>query len=540
MAFDTESQRLLPSVSPNTSINYNGTNNNDTNTTHYISIPIPESNTNRNYIKRKKSILDMPFGSFKGANSLTNFKFSLNRANSFKEFTTINNNQKENFIFNNDRKMSIISNRSSILNLRDSILTPRPNTTEQIIIQRVEQKDGSVVNIVTGNSTAPQTIFNSINVLIGIGLFALPLGLMHAGWILGLTLLSIFAFATFCTSELLSRCLDTDPTLLSYADLSYKVFGSKGKFIISLIFSLDLFTCGVSLIILFGDSLNSLIPSYSINFFKVLSFFIITPGCFMPLSILSNISLLGILSTISTVILIFISGLLKNEQPGSLINPMPTNLWPKNFQSFCLSIGLLSASWGGHAVFPNLKSDMRHPHKFHDCLKKTYYITALTDFSTAIMGFLMFGITCHGEITQNVMNIKGYPSIIYLSISISMALIPIAKTPLNARPIISVLDSMLPTTLRSSFITNFLKIFNKFFINILFVYIAVVFPQFDRLIAFLGAGLVFTICLILPCAFYLSICRATIKPWEQLACYFTISISIMCGVLGVSAAIRAD
>ncbi|CCD26772.1 Avt1p NDAI_0I02030 [Naumovozyma dairenensis CBS 421] len=555
---------------------------------------------------RRRSILDQPIGSFRGVNSLNRFATSLRRANSFRNIEVNPEIERSFFKDDNDelydpetlapshdgRRMSVsLTNAIPNINLRQSIpnidtgsavfqdtedygsirsgisaenqsslLRPSIsfadlisnanfdtsiiNDTDSITLKRVEGKDGKIVTLIAGQSTGPQTIFNSINVLIGIGLLALPLGLKYAGWVIGLILLMTFAFGTFCTAELLSRCLDTDPTLMSYADLGYAAFGTKGRALISCLFTTDLLGCGVSLIILFADSLNALFPNYSVTFFKFVAFFIVTPPVFLPLSILSNISLFGILSTIGTVFIIFCCGLYKSTSPGSLLEPMETHMWPSDFKSLCLSIGLLSACWGGHAVFPNLKTDMRHPHKFKDCLKTTYKITSVTDIGTAVIGFLMFGSLVKDEITKNVLLLPGYPNFVYGLISGLMTVIPIAKTPLNARPIISVLDVIFKvqnaeskyegTKLRFAKITQSL---NCIFINLTFVIIAIIFPAFDRIIAFLGAGLCFTICLILPCLFYLRICKSTVKPWEKIACHITIFISAILSILGVGAAI---
>lgn len=418
--------------------------------------------------------------------------------------------------------------------------------TDSLVLKQIENKDGKVVTVLAGQSTGPQTVFNSINVLIGIGLLALPLGLKYAGWVVGLTLLSVFASATFCTAELLSRCLDTDLTLMSYADLGYAAFGTKGRAMISALFTIDLLGCGVSLVILFADSLNALFPNISVTSFKFLAFFVITPPVFLPLSVLSNISLLGILSTIGTVVVITICGVFNKTAPGSLFDPMETHLWPKDFKSFCLSIGLLSASWGGHAVFPNLKSDMRHPAKFKDCLKTTYEITAVTDIGIAVVGFLMFGDTVKDEITKNVLLLDAYPTYIHGLISTLMTLIPIAKTPLNARPIISVLDTIFNVQHAETKyeggrlrLAKMVQSLNAVFINFLFVVVAIIFPQFDKIIAFLGAGLCFMICLILPCSFYIKICKDTITPGEKVACYTTIFVSIILSTLGIGAAIMS-
>ncbi|EDO17578.1 hypothetical protein Kpol_534p60 [Vanderwaltozyma polyspora DSM 70294] len=559
-----------------------------------------------NVVNRRKSILDYPIGSFKGVNSLSRFANSLHRAHSFRAIDLKHDIERSYFKDTDDelydpttlapshtgRRLSLtlnqaarnfgvseLSKKPSALNmdvtnnsidygsisrqtshnslLRHSIsianslrttnnIDDVANFDNSIVVKQVQGKDGKVVTVLAGQSTAPQTIFNSINVLIGLGLLALPLGLRHAGWVLGLLLLCIFAGGTFCTAELLSRCLDTDPTLMSYADLGYASFGSKGRLLISSLFTLDLLGCGVSLVILFGDSLNALFPQYSTTFFKILGFFVITPPVFLPLSVLSNISLLGIMSTIGTVVVVLLCGLYKQDAPGSLIDTMPTNLWPVSFKSFCLSIGLLSACWGGHAVFPNLKTDMRHPEKFKDCLKTTYKITATTDIGTAIIGFLMFGDLVMGEITTNVMLQKGYPNFVYILLSALMSIIPISKTPLNARPIISILDFMFkvqnPDTDykgNSLMFAKSIQFFNRVFINAVFVIIAIMFPKFDKLIAFLGAGLCFTICLILPCLFYLRICKNTIKQWERVACKITICVSLILGVAGITAAIMS-
>ncbi|KAL6946579.1 hypothetical protein ACO0RG_000734 [Hanseniaspora osmophila] len=486
-----------------------------------------------------------------------------------------------------DDRDSTLSVAVSNNNLSAFPSNSRNQDVQSVILKKFETEQGTTVVTLAGQSTAPQTIFNSINVLIGIGLLALPLGLNYAGWYLGIPMLLIFAFSTFCTAELLSRCLSTDPTLISYGDLGYAAFGPRGRALISFLFTMDVLGAGVALFILFGDSLNALFPSHSVTFYKICGFFIICPQSFLPLHILSHVSLLGILSTTGTVFLIFVCGLSKASSPGSLLEPMVTNVWPANFTNFCLSIGLLSACWGGHAIFPNLRSDMRHPEKFKDCLKTTYLITSITDIGTAVLGFLMFGNGVLDEVTKSVLLTKGYPSFVYVLISALMSMIPIAKTPLNAMPIVSILDTVMglrsnnhkdkekemlanadsagniardirsndssqdwllsSSTSRPASVENrLLKIkqkvggvFNRILVNVLFLLTSILYPQFDKLLAFIGAGLCFLICFILPCSFYLVICKNTIKTWEIIACYIVIFVSIILSVLGVGAAIVA-
>lgn len=53
---------------------------------------------------------------------------------------------------------------------------------EPLLVTTVTTESGSVEHTIVGQSTLPQTVFNSVNVLIGIGLLSLPLGLRYSGW----------------------------------------------------------------------------------------------------------------------------------------------------------------------------------------------------------------------------------------------------------------------------------------------------------------------------------------------------------------------
>jgi vesicular inhibitory amino acid transporter len=539
---------------------------------------------------RRESFLNNPIGSFKGANSLSRFASSYGRAQSFKAIEPISSAARSYFrdgdalfdrdtlapAFNGEPLSSVVhgndfdflKNRPSqddmdyhsgdysaviddvsisqhsvysygaIHNLESS-LTEFQETTP-LVLKKVETK-GKLVTVIAGQSTAPQTVFNSVNVLIGIGLLALPLGFKHAGWVFSIPALTLCAFLTFYSADLLSRCMDTDPTLMTYSDLAYTSFGPKGRALISILFSLDLLGSGVSLIVLFADSLNALFPSISINQFKFIAFLVLTPPSFLPLNILSLVSLLGITSTITVVGVIFISGLTKKDAPGSLIEMSTTYMFPKTSADALIAIGILMAPFGGHAIFPNLKVDMRHPHKFKDSLKITYSITFLTDMSMAAIGFLMFGSNVKEEVTKSVLTTSGYPKFTYFIICTLMAIVPISKTPLNARPIISIFEMMFKVESISHFkgfayAWRFLLRTSVILgVNAAFVFVSVLIPDFDKIISFLGAGLCYLLCLILPCLFYINICHKTITRREKIQCWIIIVVSSILSIVGTTA-----
>ena len=58
---------------------------------------------------------------------------------------------------------------------------------EPLLITKVRRDDGTEAEVIVGQSTLPQTIFNSSNTLVGVGILSLPLGIKYAGWVLGIS-----------------------------------------------------------------------------------------------------------------------------------------------------------------------------------------------------------------------------------------------------------------------------------------------------------------------------------------------------------------
>jgi solute carrier family 32 (vesicular inhibitory amino acid transporter) len=176
---------------------------------------------------------------------------------------------------------------------------------EPLLIKQIEE-DGITYNVVVGQSTLPQTIFNSVNVLIGVGLLSLPLGLLYSGWIIGIVFMVFAAVVTQYTAKLLAKCLDVDNSLITFADLAYVSFGARARIATSLLFTLELVAACVALVILFADSLNALVGGYSITTWKIICGVILIPLSFMPLWLLSFSSVLGILCCLGSMC--FLSG----------------------------------------------------------------------------------------------------------------------------------------------------------------------------------------------------------------------------------------
>lgn len=153
----------------------------------------------------------------------------------------------------------------------------------------------------------------------------------------------------------------------------------------------------------------------------------------------------------------------------------------------------------------------------------------------------MFGDLVMTEITANLIRTKGYPQSLGVIMSVCIAIIPLTKVPLNARPIVSMLEGFAGLDAVSisdapaltglpSYMRGFLRIGSRVVVVVIFVIIAIVFPAFDSIMAFMGSTLCFTICIILPLAFYLKIFGKEVSTKEKVLDWFLI---VVCSILAV-------
>lgn len=171
---------------------------------------------------------------------------------------------------------------------------------QPILVKEVKQGD-KIVLTVEGQSTLPQSIFNSINALIGIGLLSLPLALKISGWLIGLPLLTLMALVATHTGKLLGKCMEMDPSLITYSDLAYVSFGARARIVVSVLFTLELIGACVALMILFADSLDLLLPGFaSVNVWKCVCAVLVFVLNTLPLRLLSYTSVVGIFSTFAS------------------------------------------------------------------------------------------------------------------------------------------------------------------------------------------------------------------------------------------------
>lgn len=397
-----------------------------------------------------------------------------------------------------------------------------------------------------GSSTSYQTIFNSVNTLMGIAMLSLSFGMKLSGLIPGTALLVAFSLASNETGKIIGQILKKHPEASTYGDIAYLYGGRKFQALATSIFVFDLVGASVLLVLLFADSFELLLPLVNIIFLKLGIVLVTFVTSFFPLSVISSFSVTGILSTIGVLVLIIVCGFSAKESPGSLLNPASINLWPESLSDLFLSFGVFMAPWGGHPVFPELYKDMRTPSKYNKCCNISFVTTFGFDYLIAAVGFFMFGKDCLDSLTKNIMASKDYPGWINPVFCLFFGLLPVSKLSLIVRPIISVYESHFHLNEQSVIVYKFGRrmapiSYSKVcaraaFMSFIFI-LSLIFTSFGNVIAFLGSAICFTICLALPLLFHLKINADELTRTGKIFTICGIVLSVFGGVMGTCASI---
>ncbi|KAF8605185.1 hypothetical protein BDV93DRAFT_439599 [Ceratobasidium sp. AG-I] len=366
-----------------------------------------------------------------------------------------------------------------------------------------------------GSSSFGQTLFNAIAILLGVGMLSEPLAFAYAGWIGGFVLIVFYGFLTCYTAKILARIILADGRLRTYADIGQKAFGPKSNAFTSALFCLELFSLSVVLVVLFSDSMHAVAPHFTSHEYKVLGLLILLPSIFLPLHLLSFASLLGILATVFIIVVIFIDGFTKTQSPGSLWESAPTDLAP-SWTALPVSFGLFMAGFAGHAVIPSLARDMSEPEHFDSMINWAFFVATLIYAIVGAGGYIMFGRDVSDEVSVDLMKTPGY-NVSLNKIAVWMLVVsPLTKFALCTRPVslnitieimlgidpipepISSTHPLSTSTQAQEKRKAFLRTIERIALALSVVAVAILFPAFGAVMAFLGAFSAFMLCVIGP------------------------------------------
>ncbi|KAF3771894.1 Vacuolar amino acid transporter 1 [Nymphaea thermarum] len=341
-----------------------------------------------------------------------------------------------------------------------------------------------------------QTIFNGVNVMVGVGLLTTPFTIKEAGWA---SLLVLVCFAAMCcyTGILMGRCMRSRGGIISYPDIGEAAYGKYGRAFVlvsSLISSvvsplkmvlyLELYSICVEFIILEGDNLTRIYPGTSLDFagihvdsvhlFGILTGLIVIPTIWLKdLRVLSYLSVGGVLATIVVSLSVFIVGKTAGigfHQTSSFIN----------WGGLPLAIGVHGFCYSGHCMFTNIYQSMDDKTKFNKALFICFFLCTAIYGSVGAMGYLMFGQKTLSQITLNMPR-HAFASKVALWTTV---INPLTKYALVLNPIAKCFEDLLPEGKRNEWVVCMLM---RTGLVISTICVAFLLPFFGLFMALIGS-----------------------------------------------------
>lgn len=382
-----------------------------------------------------------------------------------------------------------------------------------------------------------------MNLLVGVGVLALPYAMRLAGWAVVVSLLVALCALTNYTGRLLAACMETRQQWLgvpmairSYPDIGEAAFGNPGRAFINFLFLAELFGAGCMFLILMGDHLAVLCPGVPpfVGLTQPQTWVIVSAVVVLPttwtseLRILSYTSLLGIGSSLVLASVLFLAGLVGPvvpERGGSLWHPQPTHAIGQ-LEHVPLVLGLVMAGYSGHACLPSINTAMRRRSEYPMVLQVSYICTLGIYLFVGTIGYMMYGDLAYQEVSLNVsLSSPGWASTCALWL---IVINPATKfgTTLHTGLVEAVEGLVVHEKQPALFVRTFIR--SCLTLSIALVSVAV--PSFARVVSFVGASCCFVVSGAFPIACYLKLFSRSM-PWSSIIAHG--ALLLFCGACAI-------
>ncbi|KAI3989397.1 hypothetical protein MKX01_012943 [Papaver californicum] len=378
-------------------------------------------------------------------------------------------------------------------------------------------------------STSFTTLMNLIGLLIGLGQLSTAYALQTGGWASVFVLFGLFLLGAY-TSHLLGLCLATDARLKSYADIGFRAFGRKGRYISLFFVNMESFMALVSFTISMTDHLTRVLDGYHnfhISFFSLStaqSLTVIAIIGAIPSVWLRNLNSISFIATFGILLSFLICGvLICTCFFGGVKANKPIHVFQtKNI--FSVS-GLYIFNIASHMAIPNVYRSMIDPTRFSTISFISFGAVSILYAILAFLGAKMFGPGVSSQVTLSMPK-----HLVFTQIGLWAAVItPMTKYVFLTVPMASEVERLLPATMPLWKRTVIRGAAGSIFLLIVLV-LAITVPFFETILGLTGSLVSIFVSVILPISFYLKIFRQTI-PLTSLVIHLT--IMVICLVIGI-------
>jgi len=457
--------------------------------------------------------------------------------------------------------------RFSLAKTQKDLESKRKNAAEyrkKILSSQPEQK-GRLRTTSNEKTSFFQCVFNMANILMGVGLLALPFAFAQSGYFGGMFAVLSFALVCWKTSILIGRELNGDPRPLSlfadnivansapmtrmrkpirsFPDIAREAFGKTGAVVLGIILYFELFSCLSIFIVSIGDHMHKLFPSVSVTTHMVgFTIFSALPVIvFRTAGLLSYFSLIGTIATICVVLAVVLSLFIEGDITAELASKADANTtndsmpYHQSWDTAGLktAFGLVAYCFSGHAIVPSIYNSMEKPHEFEHVVNFTFTIVVTGCLAIGLSGYQMFGDFVLDQITLSLnqyssavlaMEILTWLMILTAFSKLTLTMFPLA---MGFEEIVAPYVSSDSSMLAVGAIIKMILLFGAL-VMALFV------PSFSTLCSFVGMICTMTVSVIFPAGAYLKLFWPELSHMERGLYLFLVIAGVAMAIVGTA------
>lgn len=399
-----------------------------------------------------------------------------------------------------------------------------------------------------GGVTFAEALFNSVNILMGVGLLSVPFALKEGGWAALGVLLALGATTNY-TGKLLMRCQEVNVVplgaskaerrealrvttpLQTYEDIGEAAFGARGRQFIQWVLYTELVgTCSL-FYILEADHLELLFgsPVIAREVFTAVSFLLFTPTLWLSdLSGLAYVGLAGVVSSLG------VAGLTTYDFVVGHGAQVAETTAAAHIAALPVTFGMIAFVFAGHAVFPSIYSSMEQPEEYDEVLDLTYVIVGVVSLLIGGCGYAAYGAGSLEEVTLNL------PAGPLAAAAASLVLVnPFAKFALTLDPVSKQVEKVLDISNRAGSPTKPLAVATRTSLSMACLVLATSVPSFSYCMSVCGSFLTMTVSLIFPSLCYVKLYDKQLGAPERALNWGIVAVGGAASVFGTWSALQA-